>query len=170
VAFTVLSYADAMAVDEGVDPAGDADAGVRAASARDRVAAAIAKVEHETQGDLVVMPAPVRCSFEGGELVSRSDDTTNAATGCDVGGVTAHISAPGKVTLTSAEKSLFAEVFKARARGKVDAGDACHLEAASVELSVDAATGTIALAVALSNPSDACALVTEYEVRALRLP
>ncbi len=164
----VMTYADAMAVDEGADPAGDADAGVKASDARGRIEAGVAKLAADGGADLVAMPAPVRCTFQGGALVGRDDG--GAATGCDVGGVTAHITAPGKVTLTSADRSLVSEVHKARPRGKNAAGDECYLEASSVELSVDPQARLVAAAIGLASPSDACALVTEYEVRVVALP
>ncbi len=166
----VMTYADAMAVDEGVDPAVDADAGVRAASARDRAAAAVARVKAEAGADLVTMPVVVRCSFDGGEFTGRTDDTLGGLSTCEVGGVVAHISAPGKVTLTSASKSLFAEVLKARPRGPSDGDHPCFLEASHVELSVDSAAKLAVASIWMSNPSDACALVTEFEVRAVKLP
>ncbi|MBZ0234003.1 MAG: hypothetical protein K8M05_16865 [Deltaproteobacteria bacterium] len=170
VVITVMSFADAMAVDEGVDPAGDADAGVKAADAQARVEAGLAKLATESGGELAAMPAPVRCAFQGGAFIGRDDDDAATATGCDVAGVTAHIDAPGKVTLTSASKSLFAEVFKARPRGKGDAGDECYLQAEGVELSVDPAAKLVVAAIELANRSDACALVTEHEVRVVPLP
>ena len=62
------------------------------------------------------------------------------------------------------------EVHKARPRGKNAAGDECYLEASSVELSVDPQARLVAAAIGLASPSDACALVTEYEVRVVALP
>jgi hypothetical protein len=167
----VMTYADAMVIDEGVDPAGDADAGPRAAGARDRVAAAIAKLGLGA-ASLTAMPAPVRCSFDGGEFTGRTGEAPAdpaAADGCVVDGLTVSLDAQGKLKLVSADKLLLTEVFKARARGKGDGGETCYLLASHVELSVDAAAGVAALAVWLSNPSDTCALVTEFEVRAVAL-
>lgn len=164
----VMTYADAMAVDEGADPAVDPDAGVKAASARERVEAGLAKLATESAG-LTPMAAPFACSFQDGEFVRREDDPLGTYDGCSARGVTAHITAPGKVTLTSGDKPLFAEVFKPRPRGKGDGGVDCSLEASMIDVTVDEATKTVALAVRLSNPSDACALVTEFEVRAVKL-
>jgi hypothetical protein len=166
----VMTFADAMIVDEGADPAVDPDAGVRAASARDRIEAGLAKLASEGGAELAPMPAVFACAFQSGELVRREDDPLGAYDGCSAHGVTANISAPGKVTLTSHDQPLFAEVFKPRARGKGAAGAACYLEASAVEISVDETKQVAALAVRMSNPSDACALVTEYEVRAVKLP
>ncbi len=172
----VMTYADAMTVDEGVDPAGDPDAGPRAASARERVQAALDKLVLGGRG-LVALPAPVRCDFDAGELTGRSDvgepadprAAPEAADVCQVGGLTASVNPQGKVTIVRADTQLFAEVFKPRARGKGDAGAECSLEARHVELAVDAAAKLAAVAVWMSNPSDACALVTEFEVRAFAL-
>ena len=166
----VMTYADAMAVDEGVDPAGDADAGVKADSARERVEAGLAKLRSEGGADLKAMPRTIICRFQGGEFTGRDDDPLGNHDGCKQGDFAAQITAPGKVTVVARDQSLFTEVFKARPRGKGDGGNECYLEAATVELSIDTDGNLAALAVALSNPSDACALVTEYEVRAVRIP
>jgi hypothetical protein len=169
VVVPIMTYADAMAVDEGVDPAGDADAGVKAASARDRVAAGLARLAAEAGTDLTPMPAPFGCKFESGAFAGRIDDPLGNHDGCTRDGITPYISAPGKVTFAQADNILFTEVFKARARGKGDGGDACHLEATIAEASADVTAGVAALAIWLTNPSDTCALVTEFEVRAVKL-
>lgn len=174
VVIPVMTYADAMAVDEGIDPASDADAGPRAASARDRVMAAITKLGLGG-ATLTALPAPVRCSFADGEFTGRDDGAAPAdpradpaaADGCVVGGLTATINPQGKVTVVSGDKILFTEAFKPRDRGHGD-GNACFLEATHVELAVDPASKLAAVAVWMTNPSDMCALVTEYEVRAFR--
>lgn len=166
----VMTYADAMAVDEGVDPAVDADAGVKAESARQRVEAGLAKLVSDAGGGLKAMPESIICRFQGGEFTGRDDDPLGSHEGCKQGHVAAHISAPGKVQVVVDDKVLFTEVFKARPRGRGDGGNECYLEASTVELAIDTDANLIAIAVALSNPSDACALVTEYEVRAVRLP
>lgn len=168
IVIPVMSYADAMAIDEGIDPAGDADAGPRAADARDRVAAAIARLGLGA-GERTALPPPVRCAFDDGELTSRTPEAGDPADGCVVAGLTASINPQGKVTVVNAGKILFTEVFKPRARGKGESGDTCFLEASHVELSVDAPNKVAALAVWMSDPSDSCALVTEFEVRAFAL-
>ncbi len=165
VVIPVMTYADAMVIDEGVDPAADADAGVRASAARDRVAAATVKLGTVGNAGLAAMPAPARCRFAAGELVGRDDGAApEDPERCATGGVTAAVNPQGKVTVVSADKILFTEVFKPRARGE------CFLEVATVELSVDAGARLAAVAVGLSARGDACALVPEFEVRAIRLP
>lgn len=176
VVIPVMTLTDAMAVDEGVDPAGDADAGVKAATARDHVAAAVTKLTAATGADLKALPKPVRCSFADGEFTGRDDGAAPAdpraepdvAAGCVVGGITASLDPQGKLLLVSADKILFTEVFKPRPRGKGEAGLECALEASVVALSVDPAAKLAAVAISMTNPSDTCALVTELEVRALR--
>ena len=174
VAIPVMTVADALAIDEAADPAAHADAGEPAASARARVAAALARVR-ELTGETVAMPAPVRCGFVDGVVTAR-DGQPATPTGpdddvaCVVGGVAAHVSADGKLVLTAADRILHAETFKPRARGAGAGGEACFLEASHVELAVDPASKLVAAAISLSNPGDACAVVTEFEVRALRLP
>lgn len=165
----IMTYADAMAVDEGVDPAGDADAGVKAADARARVEAGLAKLTAEVGADLSPMPTPFGCKFEQGAFAGRIDDPLGAHDGCTKDGLTPYINAPGKVTFARADKILFTEVFKARPRGKGDGGDECFLEATIAEATADTAAGVAAVAIWMTNPSDACALVTEFEVRAVKL-
>lgn len=165
VVIPVMTYADAMVIDEGVDPAADADAGVRASAARDRVAAAMVKLGAIGNAGLAAMPAPARCRFAAGELVGRDDGAAaEDPERCAIGGVTASVNPQGKVTVVSADKILFAEVFKPRARGE------CFLEVATVELAVDAGAKIAALAVGLAARGDRCAQVPELEVRAVRLP
>jgi hypothetical protein len=161
----VMTYADAMAIDDGVDPAASDAAGIHATDARARVAAAVARLGTIGDADLVAMPRPVRCSFAAGEFTGRDDAATAADPGtCAAGGLTVAVTAQGKVSVVRAGKALFTEVLAPRGRPE------CALEVDAVELSIDAGAELAALAIAMGNANDACVQIAEFEVRALRLP
>ncbi|HVK77240.1 MAG TPA: hypothetical protein VM734_28235 [Kofleriaceae bacterium] len=167
----VMSYEDAAAIDEASydDDSADPAAKARAEAARKRVTAAAAQVATAAGPGGRAFPAdPAQA------CTTPLDATTDEPPACTVGGVTVALVPPRSVEIRPAGQAdappLFVEAFAERKDRPRPPDLDCSLEVAWATAHVDPTARVLAVAVALANPSDACAMVTQYEVRALALP